>query len=757
MWPLCAWFALGAASAVLGPSWPVVWSLLAVGSSALALRFPVLRWPFALALVAWLWTSWVAHAALDARVIQTVDKTVDGCVISPVIIDGNRMRFTLRVPDASPGLVAQRLRLAWYDATQVPAEGECWRLHVRLRPPRGLLNHTGDDPERRAFLLGVHGYGTVRPAGGVERYGQSARSVGLHLRLQLARRIRFVAGEGRGHSLYVALSVGLRYSLTDEHWSVFRRTGTGHLISISGLHVGLIAGFGYLLGRWLVAPSAMFVSARGLDVDARFGWGTALLCATVYAALAGFSLPTVRALIMTSVFACAALARAHLARRDVLAIALLLVLLVAPLSIIRPGTWLSFGAVGVLLTLGVRLDRGLFAAQSVVFAGLLPVMAVFMGQLCWVSPLANAICVPLFSLLIIPLTLLLAASSVVTPIGASAGFAQLEWVVDQTWSLLSALASLPWTDLVLPAPNAWRVALAIGGVGIWLCALPPGRQTVLAITACVPLLLARERGPAFGDVSLEVYDVGQALSVKVRTRRHTLVYDTGARWRRRDAGAFVVVPQLHSTGIRRLDRIIVSHRDLDHRGGLLSVRGAFRDAKLIVGEPLDLAPEAQHHCRDVPPWRWDGVHFSFVHPPAGRSWHGNNASCVLRIDARAGSALITGDAEALAELSMVHGHQPLRADLVIGQHHGSATSSTATFVDATAASIVVFSTGLHNQWGLPSPVVVERWEAAGAQVWTTALEGGLKVKMAGESGQFEVHSARRARGALWRAANQTPR
>jgi competence protein ComEC len=510
---------------------------------------------------------------------------------------------------------------------------------------------------------------------------------------------------------------------------------------------------GFGIGRWFVGPLWSLLRPGGLTTASQIGWSMALVFALTYAALAGFSLPTRRALIMLAVVGVATLRRVRIASSDSLAAALIVVLAMAPLSVIHAGTWLSFGAVAVLLTLALRPAGHPLAAQAVIFAGLLPVLATFIGRVSLAGPLANAVCVPLFSLVVVPLTLLAVALSWLAPAVAMGLFALLDLVLGRAWSWLEALAAVPLAAWTLPAADSWRVMLALGAVCLGLTAARSVRARVVVIAACLPLALARAERPAHGDFAIDVYDVGQALAVAIFTRRHVLLYDAGARWRSTDAGAVVVVPQLRAAGVRDLAGVIVSHADMDHRGGLPSLLASYAAPRILAGEALPGSLNTSHNvsrCRVGRRWIHDGVRFSFVHPPPGARWEGNDASCVLRIDGRAGSALLTGDIEALAELSMVHGARVRPVDVVVGQHHGSASSSTAAFIAATAARIVVFSTGFDNRWSLPAEAVVGRWRGAGAEVFHTARDGGVRVQVGGHAVSHRVTTARVARPAWWR-------
>ncbi|MEL6211507.1 MAG: MBL fold metallo-hydrolase, partial [Pseudomonadota bacterium] len=244
------------------------------------------------------------------------------------------------------------------------------------------------------------------------------------------------------------------------------------------------------------------------------------------------------------------------------------------------------------------------------------------------------------------------------------------------------------------------------------------------------------------------YDVSHGLAVALYTRHHTVLYDTGGRWGRTDAGARIVVPQLAASGIRRLHTLVVSHGDLDHRGGAEAVLAAFPTQQLLAGEPQRAGRGTR--CRDGQRWRLDGVVFEIIHPRPTSEWRGNNASCVLQVTARHGRVLLTGDLEALGEMSLLSRDRVGPQTVIVGQHHGSKTSSSRAFVQATAPTLAIFSTAFANRWGLPADTVTRRWQAVGARTCATAALGAVAFALDGRDVTATITAARTTRPALWR-------
>jgi competence protein ComEC len=359
--------------------------------------------------------------------------------------------------------------------------------------------------------------------------------------------------------------------------------------------------------------------------------------------------------------------------------------------------------------------------------------------------------VPLFGLAIMPLAML-------GLIGLAAGWSQaplLHWAADLIAVLLGFLDWLDWGAWQGPALVAQWLPVAVIAAAALLWPRPlPGRACALGLLLAVPFL--GSRGPPAGDFRIMVLDVGQGLAVVVQTHTHALVYDAGPAYGAGDAGHSVVLPALRATGVRRLHALVVSHSDMDHAGGAVSVHSAFPRAAVLAPEPVRGVPVV-HDCHAGQAWRWDGVVFRILHPPDGpRRGPQNDQSCVLLISTpRGGSVLLPGDISRRAEPRVIDRLPAGPLDLVIAPHHGSASSSTAAFVAATRPRYVVFAAGYRNRWDFPRPSVATRWRRSGACLLNTASDGTLRFQT-GPSG-LRLRSRYRADAARWwSAAAATP-
>ena len=276
----------------------------------------------------------------------------------------------------------------------------------------------------------------------------------------------------------------------------------------------------------------------------------------------------------------------------------------------------------------------------------------------------------------------------------------------------------------------------------------PGRH--VALLATLALVTDEVEGPPDACVDVRTLDVGQGLAVVLRTRRRTMLYDTGAAFAGgSDMASRVVLPYLSTQGIRRIDRLVVSHSDIDHSGGAPSILAGVEVAEVLAGEPATLAPGAAIGCRRGQAWRWDGVVFRVLHPAAGAKYSGNDASCVILVEAGNARLLLSGDIESGVERALVGSGGLGRVEAVLVPHHGSRTSSTNGFVGALSADVALVSAGYRNRWGMPHPAVVRRWQDSGATVLETARDGAIGMRVCDRAGIVRLSRHRAQSRRLW--------
>jgi competence protein ComEC len=521
----------------------------------------------------------------------------------------------------------RQISLAWYrgadsDADESPhvpvRAGERWRFTVRLKRPHGNLNPHGFDYEAWLFERGIRATGYVRPrpppSGSWRGSGSPGYAVEM-LREAIRDRFRTVLPEAPYAGILVALVIGDQQAIAPDLWQAFARTGITHLMSISGLHVTMLAGLAYALVNWLWRRSPRLPLRLPAQQAAALG---GLLAAFGYCLLAGFAVPAQRTLYMLGVVALAHLAARELSASRVLALALLLVLLLDPWAVLAAGFWLSFGAVGLLfLILGGRLGpahwlQEWLRAQWAVTSGMLPALLMLFQQFSLVSPLANAWRFPLVSFVITPLALL-GSLPLLDPVLVLGTY--LHHGVDDGRRLAGGAAA---GGLAAGGPAA--VGGAAGAGRRRLDAVAARLSFALAGAAVLPAAADVEAPrPLAGTAAITVLDVGQGLAIHVQTARHDLLFDAGPAFSAdADSGNRIIAPYLRAMGVRRLDAMVISHADKDHEGGAASVLAALPVALLKTSlpfeHPLSAQPVRHELCVDGDAWEWDGVRFEMLHP-----------------------------------------------------------------------------------------------------------------------------------------------
>tara|TARA_Y100001949_G_scaffold161442_1_gene153709 strand:+ start:1049 stop:3274 length:2226 start_codon:yes stop_codon:yes gene_type:complete len=736
-------------------------AMLALAAGLLLLRFlpqlpPVSVLPFVLAaglaLLPFRWRAvgcflcgfaWACHSAQDAlddRLAVELDGRtfwLEGMVSGLPDVRGGVVRFELVDITSRHSGLPSRLRLAWYGGPVMQA-GERWRLAAKLKRPRGLVNPHPFDYEAWLLARRIGASGTIKAG---ERL--SAAEGELAWRDQLRQRLLAVDAQGRSGAL-AALVVGDDSGLSTADWRVLQDTGTVHLMIISGQHIGMLAGLLYglvaLLVRWGVWPRriAWLPCACGLALAGSLGYGW----------LAGFDVPVQRALVMVTLVLLWRLRYRQLGVWLPLLIALDGVLLLDPLVGLQSGFWLSFLAVALLaLVFRGRLGswrwwRALGRAQWSMALGLLPILLALGLPVSLSGPIANLFAVPLVSAVIVPLSLLGTVLLWLPGAGESllwiAGgllailFDVLQWLAD--WQPAWLPGSLPvW---------AWLLV----ALGVLLTLLPSGIPfRALGLVLLLPLLFPPTNEPPDGRADIWLLDVGQGLAVLVRTHQHALLYDAGPRYGDFDLGERVVSPSLRALGVSDLDLLLLSHADSDHAGGASAIQRQMPAGRVVSGEldglPASLGAES---CRSGEAWEWNRVRFTLWQSP--QAMDGNQASCVLLIEANGERLLLTGDIDAETENLLLTSDLQLDVDWLLVPHHGSRSSSSAAFIEATGAEHALVSRSLHNAFGHPHPDVVRRLQAAGAQLHDTAEQGAMQIRLGG----FEPVRGLRAEQRFWR-------
>lgn len=512
-----------------------------------------------------------------------------------------------------------------------------------------------------------------------------------------------------------SLTLGISQNLSWEVLRVFNLSGTRHLLSISGSHIAMVA---------MIAYFVFFLFMRGVIIFLprinAHTWAIALsvLLIGFYVGLSGEQVPTLRALWMALLGLMAIFFHRYSSLMNRIIVAAIVVILMDTNALYSPSFYLSFYAVFLIayhqlfVARGDRKWRSYLSLNLLLLIGLIPISLYFFSQFTFISLIANLVAIPWVGFIILPLGILLQWLSF---LGWQCHFFWifLEWMTHGfLWTLhfftaitdhVPGVFLIGHLDLVSAIILSFMVLIAFlpkGVPGKWLCVL-----------AFIPLFLTHKEVDE-GHAQLVFLNVGQGLSVLVKTRHHLLVYDTGPKFfTGGDVGQSILVPYFYYRGWKNIDMLIVSHGDSDHSGGANTVRRNF-SVQHILSSDLKKVPGATL-CQRGQHWEWEGVSFQVLYPDEAHQHQGNNSSCMLKITADKTSALLVGDIEKSAEQYLVKNFPgELSASVMSVPHHGSKTSSSEEFLRAVHPDYAVFSYGFLNRFHFPNAEVMHRYDVA---------------------------------------------
>lgn len=740
-------------------------------TALLALLVPVAR-VYCLFPAFFLLTSLAINERLEQRLPISKNRslyTLEGTVSTLPILSPERISFIFE-PDRVYNVVPAKIRVSWFtkrsgqaktiDNLPVIHAGERWRLQLELRSPRARVNFHGIDSERWYFADGIGALGYVKQGRNI-RLSAPAWYDLQHLRESLLQKLEQKAGQAPLFRILAALAIADRRALLASDRETLSATGTGHLLAISGLHIGLAAAMGFYLGRLCL----LLLGVRlGQQLAVVTPWATAWLAALSYAALAGFGVSTQRALIMLSVATLVTLSRRQTHPLLAWMVAMAMVLVLDPFAPMRAGFWFSFLAVLVLLALFLPrrgpmvLGRRMLLAQFGISMIMAPLGMYWFQQASVPGVLANLLAIPAVSFVIVPLILVgLVFLFLPTPVAewalSSAGHAS-EWL----FHYLQWLARFqPERFSSTVGPDLLTVLLAMAGAAIVL--LPRGMPGRLAgILLMLPLLWPKAHPPDAGNTQIDFLDVGQGLAVLLTDDDYQLLYDTGpgnglqgeSGW---DLVESTIRPAIMASG-RQPDLIVTSHADLDHSGGLRKLRTIYRETQFLASLPNE-TPGIQP-CKAPLEWRSGRLGFRVLHPSPGLPYLGNDSSCVISVFGAGFKLLLSGDISHLVEKRLVV-QGVGQHDFLTVPHHGSSYSSSADLLEAVRPSWALISSGIDNRFDFPRADVLERYAEIDSRTIDNALCGGIRVTVRARGG-VQLESARNHRKTLWRwpAANQCP-
>lgn len=818
-------FVAGCVALQMQAALPPVWQPLCVLVLCLSLAAVMRRRPalFPVLLVAstvaagFGWSDWRAQQRMAVALSpawEGKDIIAAGVVAELPQTGDEATRFLFHIESSNAGdAVPPRVRLSWYGTQNwgnvgeegakadrragIPdlQPGQRWQLTLRLKRPHSLTNPGGFDGEYAMLADDIRAVGYVRTGKRAQNIALDEAGAGFGIgverwRASVRRHILAALPDARFAAVMVALVMGDQSGIARDDWDLFRRTGISHLVSISGLHITMIAGLfaalwmalwrrSFWLARWLRTPLPLRMPTP------RAGAIAAMLGAFGYCLLAGMGVPAQRTLLMLSTVAIARLTDRNVPASLSLCWAAAVVAMVDPWAVMSAGFWLSFGAVAIIFFAarmavdGRRngevdgriegIGRAVVGATRIQFAvtfGLLPLTLLLFQQTSVVSAAANGLAIPMVSFVTTPLALIGAAlpDPLAQPVLMLAE-ASFRWLA--VW--LEWLAQPRWAVWVAPAAPKWALLLSLLGVALLLV---PGGVRAWAWRAqgallLLPLVLARVPMPLPGEFRLVAFDIGQGAAALVETANHRLLFDTGPRYGdHADAAARVITPYLRGHGAESLDTLVVSHEDSDHAGGTETVIDAVLVRTILASLPQGHALRSVANengirftdCLAGQAWTWDGVVFEVLHPlrlsAESERVSSNARSCVLRIANGRHAALLTGDIEAAQESALIAAETPerLMADILLVPHHGSKTSSSGAFLDAVSPQVAVFQVGYRNRYGHPHPQVWQRYVARDIDGLRTDKTGAVVIETGGDV--LNVQTARTMRHRYWSSAQE---
>ena len=743
-------------------------------------------------------SHFAATSLLEQRLEETwegKDLILQGQVVDIPNVGDDGTRFLFEVSQARFNDTVIKLtgivRLGWfkyyYDKSSKPTQminaGETWQLNVRLKRPSGFMNPAGFDYEKWLFTQRIIATGYVRKYSKLkgsklkdskQKYAKNKIAIATtdkvnqrlaesawwsvdRWRQNIHQYIQESVKDKASAAVLSALLVAVRSELSDEQWQLLQESGTSHLVAISGLHIAVVAGFAFfpVMLLWRLFPrlnERIPLRVAGAVVGVVF--------ALIYALLAGFTLPTQRALLMVTIAMWGLVSRQNYHASSILALAIVAVLLLDPLATMTVSFWLSFLAVTLILIFVKRQIRNprWMAVKLQVFLSLamLPLTLLFFGTASLTSPLANLLAIPWVSLVVVPLSLI---ALLLIPFSTFLSTQLLElsaWTIDIFFKALSLLGESTLAEFS-PKQIPSEILLT-AFIGLLFLLLPRGFPArYLGILLICPSLMYQFMYQSIsieeGDFSYQLLDVGQGYASVLHTKNHHLVYDTGARLSDSfDLGKLVVGPYLKAKGIKRIDTLLVSHGDNDHRGGADYLIENFQIDAILSSEidSFKNVKKKMSVCESGQQWQWDGVNFKILSPMKNYQGNDNNRSCVLKVWNQHNTLLLTGDIQKKVEKALLKSHSnELKADVMAVPHHGSKTSSTDAFIKAVSPNIALVSAGYRSRFGHPKPKVLRRYEALGVRLFDTVNHGAIRLDFPDNNTEINIESYRLDKRGFW--------
>ncbi|MCU4675662.1 DNA internalization-related competence protein ComEC/Rec2 [Catenovulum sp. 2E275] len=626
-------------------------------------------------------------------------------------------------------LVPALIRLSWYRPNIELKQGDLLKLKVRLKPVYGLHNQAGFDYQQWLISEKMVATGYIKQLDVMK--SDSA------LRQRLFDFYQIKLSQYQHQDLMMGLILGERGLIPDDKWQVLKQTGTAHLLAVSGLHLGLVFGFFWLIFKLVFRPFALLLK---LNLE-----NTSLLCALIFVWLfcfiTGFGLAAIRAAIFITAFSMFSLFNWHVRLRFRFLVSSSLVLVIFPLSSLAISFWLSFIAAGLIICLiwwfswhlklsSFLLIKQFFILQLLLGLLLIPIQVIFFQHIPLLGIFANLLAIPLISFWVLPVSLICALLLLFLPVANPISELLLkltDWFLNLLWYWLNGLNEFNHAYFPLSNLTGLGFLLLVLTLIIVIYLMPVKKQSWILISiSCISLSYAYFK-PVSQQWQLDVLDVGQGLAVLISKDNHAVLYDTGDAYQSGFNLFEAVVEPVLIARQSQLIAVVISHPDKDHAGGLKYIRQYYPHVPVWQGSA---------ECKTFSEQGYLGLNWQFFSTQqlalSGQST--NNDSCVFKVSFAQHSVLLTGDIEAPAETFLTQQYRTdLKADIMLVPHHGSATSSTFDFIAAVSPNWAVNSSGLFNRFSHPNKLVTERYRQFNIPFLNTAQHGQIQFKLS-ESG-----------------------
>lgn len=666
-------------------------------------------------------------STVSTSAIEVIPKvSVVGTIVSIPNQDFSKTQFLLALEQCNHRPAQGLIQLSWYNNAPKLHSGQRWQFTVKLKRPRNYLNPGSMDYVSTLAARHIFWTGYIFPKDNKLLAESPSGLSWLQLREHLSNKLTQLAPNQSTAGIVEALTLNLTNHISQEHWDLFRRTGTTHLFGISGEHIALISGIIYWLVRWLWCRSARCC----LLIPAPYMASIAgLIAAVFYSFLAGFAPPVQRALIGCFFYTIYRIGKQRFSAWQIWRYALFGVLCIEPHAVFMQGFYFSFLAVACLLLTQQRWRlkgyKGNLALQLSCLIGLMPLTLYWYSYGSINGFIANLFAIPLVGLLIVPLALL--TMTLCSWNIASLLMKLLSLLIALLFKGLNLIEHLASININTSIPSIELVLILMGVLLMWVLLPIKPFQWVAWLWALLVFFPPHTVRPP-GEAMIDILDVGQGLSVVVRTQKHVLIYDTGDRFfQGNDLGKMVILPYLKTLGVKQIDTVVISHPDKDHRGGLNSLENGIYVAQLLVNEPHYY--KHGQRCHDYPQWNWDGVDFRFL-PIKTHFKNKNNNSCILQISTESATVLLTGDIEKIAEDYLIKTYgDALASDVLIVPHHGSKTSSSYRFLLEVAPRYAIASLGFDNRFHFPHAQTLTSMNSLNIPFYRTDRCGMVQIIM----------------------------